>query len=208
MTAGIIVSKDKSAQTVTGDVATDEGRGGYQKAVGITASADESAWNAVGDTDLDEAATGDGKWGTAAADENAVRLRGDVSSVDEAPRTTMWRTVTDEATTKRRSGGRRFRRSHRTAAVIIASAGNLCGRPRGRSSPSRPRRERRVEPEIAAANEVTGLPLGVSFLWTRPRPQKGGERGPVVVIHRDGCRRVAADEVAWWGVCEPELPRE
>ena len=90
--------------------------------MGSTASADKSAWNAVGDTASDEAAAGKGKRGPAAGDETTVRLKVDVSSVDEASRTTVWRTVTDETTAKRGSVVRRFRRNHRTAAVAIASA--------------------------------------------------------------------------------------
>ena len=89
---------------------------------GDTASAVKFAWNTVGNAASNEAARGEGKRGAAAADETAVRLRGDVSSVDEASRTTVWRTVADEATTKRGSVGRRFRCSHRMAAVVIASA--------------------------------------------------------------------------------------
>ena len=60
-------------------------------------------------------------------DETTGRPRGDVSSMDEAARMTLWRTVTDEATAGRGSVGRRFRRGHRTAAVVIASAKNLWG---------------------------------------------------------------------------------
>ena len=90
--------------------------------MGITASADKPSWNAVGDAVTDEAARGEGKQGAAAADETTVRLKGDVSSVNEASRTTVWRTITDEATAKRGSVGRRFRRNHRTAAVVIDSA--------------------------------------------------------------------------------------
>ena len=82
---------------------------------------DKSAWNAVGGTASDEAAGGKGKQGPAAAGEPTVRLKVDVSSVDEASRTTVWRTVTDETTAKRGSVVRRFRRNHRTAAVAIAS---------------------------------------------------------------------------------------
>ena len=50
-----------------------------------------------------------------------VRLRGDVSSVDEASQATVWRTVTDEATAKKGSVGRHFRSNRRTALVVIAS---------------------------------------------------------------------------------------
>ena len=88
--------------------------------------------------------------------------------MDEASRTTMWRTVIDEATAKRGIVGHRFRRSHKTAAVE-----NLCGQVWGMSSPTRPLGEGGVEPETAVANEDTGLPQGVSLLWRRPRPQKG-----------------------------------
>ena len=138
----------------------------------------------------DEAAREEGKRGAAAADETTERLTGDVSSVDEASQTTVWRTVTGEAMAKRENAGRRFRRSHRTAAEKIRADGLW-----GMSSPMRPRGGRGAEAKTTAANEVTGLPQGASLLWTRPRPQKGGERGPAVVIRRDGCGRVAADEV-------------
>ena len=57
--------------------------------MGITASADRSVWNAVGNAALDEAAKGEGKRGAAAVDESTGRLRGDISSVDEASRTTV-----------------------------------------------------------------------------------------------------------------------
>ena len=139
---------------------------------------DKSAYKAVGDAASDEAARGEGKRGAAAADETTGRLRSDVSSVDEALRTTVWRTVTDEVTAKRGSVGNRFRRSHRTAAVVIASAENPCGWLWGVSSLTRLRAERGAEAETIAANEVPGLPL----------------------IRRDGCGRVAADEVACWEV--------
>ena len=92
--------------------------------MGITASADKSAWNAVGDAASDEAARGKGKRGSAAADETTVRRRGDVSSLDEVSRTTAWRVVADEATAKRGNVGRHFRRSHRTAVVVVATAEN------------------------------------------------------------------------------------
>ena len=87
--------------------------------------------------------------------------------MDEALRTTLWRTITDEATVKKGSVGRRFRRRHRTAAMAIASeksvrtavgdivADEAVGR-------------RGAELETAAANEVAGLPQGLSLLWTRP----------------------------------------
>jgi len=42
--------------------------------------------------------------------------------MDEVSRTTVWCIVTDKTTAKRRSVGRRLRRSHRTAAVVISSA--------------------------------------------------------------------------------------
>ena len=57
--------------------------------MGITAYADRSVWNAVGNAALDEAAKGEGKRGAAAVDESTGRLRGDISSVDEASRTTV-----------------------------------------------------------------------------------------------------------------------
>ena len=69
---------------------------------------------------MDKAARGEGKRGPAAADETMVWLRGDVSSVFEASRTTMW--GTSRTTAKRGGVGCRFRRSHRTATVVIASA--------------------------------------------------------------------------------------
>ena len=80
--------------------------------------------------------------------------------------------------------------------MVIASAESVCGRLGEVSSPTWPQGEGGAKPDTAAANEVTGLPQGVSLLWARPRPQKGGKRGPAVVIQRDGCGRVAADEVA------------
>ena len=87
---------------------------------------------------MDEAARGKGKRGPAAADEATVRRRGDVSSADEASRTTVWRTATDEAAATRGRVGRRFRRIHKTTAVVIVT---------------RPQRGRGAEPETAAANE-------------------------------------------------------
>ena len=101
-----------------------------------------------------------------------------------------------EATAKRGSVGRRFRHSHRTAAVVIASAEKPLRTAVGGVVADKPRREGGAGLETAAANEVTGLPQGVSLLWTRPRPQKGGEQGPAVVIRRKGCGRGAAEEVA------------
>ena len=50
----------------------------------MTASADKSAWNVVGGATSDEAAKGQGKRGAVAADKTTVRLRGGVSSVNEA----------------------------------------------------------------------------------------------------------------------------
>ena len=55
----------------------------------ITASVDKSTWNAVGDAASNVAAKGEGERGAAAVDETTVRLRDDVSSVDEASRTTV-----------------------------------------------------------------------------------------------------------------------
>ena len=92
--------------------------------MGTITSVNKSARNAVGDATSDVAARGEGKRAAAAADEATVRLKGGVSSVDEASRTTVWRIVTDEATAKRGSVNRRFRRSHRTAAAVIAFAEN------------------------------------------------------------------------------------
>ena len=65
-------------------------RGGERKqdGRGIVASADKS-WTAVGGVVSDEAARGEGKRGTAAADETTGRPMGDVASVDDTARTTV-----------------------------------------------------------------------------------------------------------------------
>ena len=92
--------------------------------MGSIAFADKFAQTTTGDVASDEAARGEGKRGATVADETTGRPRGDVASVDEAARTTVWCTVTDKAMARRWSGGRRFRCGYRTAAVVIASAEN------------------------------------------------------------------------------------
>ena len=54
---------------------------------------------------------GEGARGGGTADETTGWLRRDISSVDEASRMTVWRTVTNEATAKRGSVSRCFRRA-------------------------------------------------------------------------------------------------
>ena len=199
-TEGDVASANKAARTSVGHVVTvrSGGRGEARPAVADVAmrrllgspplrtSPRGMPWGMLPRTRLpgggegagrrDEAARGERKGGAAAADETTGWLRGDVSSVDEASRMTVWRTVTDEAA-KRGSVGRRFRRSHRTAAVIIASA-EKCGRPREMLLPTRPWGESGAEAETTVPNEVTGLSQSASLLWTRSRPLKGGEQGP------------------------------
>ena len=107
--------------------------------------------------------------------------------MDEAARTTVWRTVTDEAA-GRGSGGRCFRRIHRTAALVIVSAGKSVRTAVGD-----------VVVDEAAGKRWSGsirTAAGCVALWKRPRWQKEGEQGPAAVNRRDGCRQVATDEVA------------
>ena len=131
-TEGDVASANKAARTSVGHVVTvrSGGRGEARQAAADVAmrrllgspplrtSPRGMPWGMLPRTRLpgggegagrrDEAAAGKGKRGTAAADETTVRLKVDVSSVDEASRTTVWRTVTDETTAKRGSVGRRF----------------------------------------------------------------------------------------------------
>ena len=114
---------------------------------------------------------GEGKRGAAAANETTVPLRGDVSFVDEASQTTVWRIVTKKARAKRGPRLQTQPQDGRCGHPLCRK--KLCGRLWGMSPPTRPR------------EKGTGLSQGVSLLWTRPRPQKGGEWGPAAVIRRD-----------------------
>ena len=105
-------STNKSARTAAGDVATDEGRGGKVWQLALTRSREGRGDHRLcGQVRVEchegcclEAARVEGKREVAVTDETTGRPRGDISSVDEALRTTMWRTVTDEAMAKKERG--------------------------------------------------------------------------------------------------------
>ena len=120
----------------------------------IIASADKSAWNTVGDAALDEAARGEGKWGGAAADKTTVQLRGDVSFVDEASQTTVWRIVTKKARAKRgprlQTQPQDGRCGHPLCRKICADGCGGCRRRRGRGEKGE--RNRRPPPQTRSLN--------------------------------------------------------
>ena len=160
MVAGIIASTDKSARTAAEDAAINEGRGGRLWQLALMRPREDCEdhrlcrqvrANGCGGCCLERGCQGERKRRATATDETMELSRGNVSSVDEGARTIVWRTVTDEATAGKGSVGRRFRRSHRTTAVAIASAKKSCGR-RGRCCHGRRRvekgeRKRRPPPQ-------------------------------------------------------------
>ena len=120
------------------------------------------------------------------ADEATRRLWGS-PSLRTSPRGMPWGMLhvsTDEATTKRGSIGHRFRRSHRTAPVVIASA------------------EKSVRTAVRDVRKGSGTgnhrtAAGCISSVEKASSAEGNEN--LRRDYRDGCGRVAADEAAGGG---------
>ena len=202
MAAEITASTEKSAQTAVGDVATDEGRAGRK---GVAAGTDEATrrprgslplrmsprrmpWRRLPRTRLPG---GRGSGGPPSR-RRPRDGRGGTPPPWMRPRGRRCGIPFNEATAKRGSVGRRFRRSHRMAAVVIASAETSVRTAAGD-----------VVADEAVGSRGSGSGIcrrgcgrGASLLWTRPRPYKRGERGPAVMIHRDSYGRLSLEGVS------------